>query len=559
MALLPLLTGCAALPRDEPQPSPTAPSGATLVETPLPPCSPEAAGLRDALPGSGVDFVHATPLPVESLDGSLFDGFLDIVAAGVVAADLDGDSAVDLFFPQTQGDDALYWGAGDGTFVRADPLGAGLVGGESHGIANAADWDGDGRLDLFVAGLRSVRLYRNVGERTFEDVAELVGITPPEGYAGGAAWSDFDRDGDLDLYFGGYVVEAAWEPPSWWARTSANRLFRNDGAAFTELPSALPRNPATEDDGAVLHAVWADFDLDGDSDLLSLHDFGEAVRDTALFENIGPVEDGWSFVDRAADASLLRLDAPMGALVQDLDGDSRLDLFISGFGPLSIRRGLGGFEFVDVSLSWAPTLRLDIDDASWSFVAIDVENDGADEVFVTMGPVPFLYPAHVPLHPRQGDLLLKVTSDEHGDFHFADRQDLLPTTQDAHSRGVAVGDLDDDGRPELVVGHVGEGPALLSPRCTAGKRVAVSLRDDRARNRFGVGAVITVESGGRAQARTVDAGGLGTYSGSGPVRYFGLGGREQIDRLAVRWPDGGEDSFGPLCADCAITVTRSVE
>ena len=119
-----------------------------------------------------------------------------------------------------------------------------------------------------------------------------------------------------------------------------------------------------------------------------------------------------------------------------------------------------------------------------------------------------------------------------------------------------MGDFDRNGVPDLVVGRIGEAPGLLLGRCNDAHRLVVELRDERRADARGVGAVVSVTAGGTTQRVTMDAGGLGTYSGSEPVLFFGLGSRNEVDELAVQWPDGAVDHFDDVCAHCRVRVTR---
>ena len=148
---------------------------------PHPPCdapAPSPGAFRDGQSGSGIDFRHASDdafVTGENLEMP----FAEVSAAGVAAADLDGDGVVDLFFTQTVGPNALYWGRGDGTYETAN-TGPWALPDVWSGSVRAVDVDGDGRLDLEIGGHETSVLVRNLGNRTFEDITAATGITARE-------------------------------------------------------------------------------------------------------------------------------------------------------------------------------------------------------------------------------------------------------------------------------------------------------------------------------------------------------------------------------------------
>ena len=527
-----------------------------VFATPHPTCAAPVeppGSFADGLANSGLDFVHVTDPALTADPNDLLSAFADVVSTGVVAADLDSDGLIDLFFTQTIGANALFWGLGDGAFQAATGHGAELPTLQS-GLANAADQDGDGLLDLLVGGRDHLRLFRNRGDRTFEDVTAAVGLIEPQGWAGGASWADWDQDGDLDLFAGGYTDDVQTNGQTFWEATSVtNRLYRNDDGVFVDQTASL--GDQGEEDGAVLHTVWRDLDQDGDPDLLQVNDFGDILSNSKLWENGGPDGDGWVWQERALSAGLGYLGAPMGALVRDLDGDGWDDLWLSDFGDFNIYRSLDAWSWVDVTLAWTPTLEFESDDTHWSIVDVDLDGDGIPSIFAAFGPIPSVYTGEVPTNPNQPDRFLVRTSDKFGEHHYVEAQgSVLPAPMDGLSRGVAKADLNRDGVPDLVVPHVGEAPSVLLGRCTANDRLVLELQNEASPNRRAIGARVTVERGDLLITQEVTAGGRGTFSGSEPALFFGLGPPGEPARVTVEWPRGGTETFDDVCAHCRVVI-----
>lgn len=514
----------------------------------LPECADPVQGPRfsDALPESGVGFVHDAGIALPPGADSSLEDFVAEMSAGVVSADLDRDGHADLLFTQLSGLPELYWGRGDGrfdgpdaaAFVDAPPsLGAG---------ASAADFDGDGLLDLALGALGRLVVLHNRGDRRFEDVTDELGFSQHPGIVAALTWSDPDQDGDLDLFVGRHVVSG--DPVSGQIVAGRSQLWRNDVGGFTDASAGL--NYPGGDGGVALHARWSDLDGDGDVDLVQANDLGPWHTNSMLLENGGDL----AFTDRLDEAGLPLLEAPMGMAVRDLDGDGLKDLWFSSFGPHEIFRAEAPWSYVGVSLVWGAELPPERLWTSWSVVDVDVDGDGRPSLLTTYGPLqvqPPDAPGQPPGEPlaEQPDLLLTGPD-------WSPDPEAFPSAQIANSRGVGLADFNEDGVPDVVIGHVGGPPSLLLGRCTAARRLVVRLVDPSSYNRFAIGAEVTVEGGGASQVQEVVAGGRGTFSGSEPELFFGVGDAELVD-LVVRWPDGEEDRFEALSSGGRVTIERS--
>jgi len=552
LAMTSLLIGCAPTPSEE--------------STALPACAAPTGGpgaLIDALPGSGITFEGASRLGGDGLP-FMIDQVLGALGAGVVAADLDNDGHVDLLFTQDDGANALYWGEGDATFIEATDAGVGFPDARTFG-ASTADFDGDGLLDLALSQLYGARVLRNRGDRTFEDVSDSLGMTNNDGAGTTTAWADIDGDGDLDLY-SGFVftdIDDDQDPPvdpsTFVPSTGRDDVWRNDGDAFVDIQAFVtPRG----NDGGVLHAMWTDWDDDGDPDLIQGND-GEMTVNSFLWEHRGFNDDGtWTPYDRLPETDLGLISSPMGFSIADLNADGRRDLVFSSKGPARSLRATEPWRFIDMGPLWNGALPA-WPSVSWSVIPLDLDGDGDPGLYVTYGPLTDVFMTRDPDEETGPDAAWRRQPDHYiapagspGERTFVDANEVFPTPQDENSRGAAVSDINEDGVPDLVIANLNGPPALLLGACTAAHRLVVALRDPSTANRFGIGSKVTVTAGGVTRFAEMVAGGPGSFSGSDPVLFFGLGDAERVERVEVRWPGGATQVITDVCADCRIVIPR---
>lgn len=191
----------------------------------------EVAGFEDVTDRSGIQFEHVPP----DLEGPRAHYML-AATSGVAAADLDGDGAIDLFFTQVSGPNSLYWGRSDVRWLPAELPSFMALDDLACSATTAVDFDGDGRLDLSVMAPGVLRLFRNLGDRAFEDVTDAVGLTGGAGFGSTLAWADIDGDGDLDRYAGRH-----WRP----ARMTSSRGRSLTASGETKGGSSwTPRRPS---------------------------------------------------------------------------------------------------------------------------------------------------------------------------------------------------------------------------------------------------------------------------------------------------------------------------
>jgi hypothetical protein len=499
----------------------------------------------------------------------------ETMGGGVGVLDYDGDGWLDVYavqggpFPDNADSppspqrDRLFRNRGDGTFEDvSDRAGLGsLRGGYGHGVT-VGDCDNDGRPDLLVTRWRSYALYHNKGDGTFEDVTDKAGLGGSRDWPTSAAFADLDGDGDLDLYVCHY---AAWDP-----KTSApcphaseqgrfmycgprtfdampDRLFRNDGGRFTDV-SDQAGITAADREGRGLGVLAADLDEDGRVDLFVAND----LTANFLFHNEGGfrfreigVEAG---VATNADGGYL---AGMGIACGDLDGDGRIDLAVTNFfgESTTFYRNMGGGQFVDrttaAGLATATRYLL-----GFGASFLDVNNDGKLDLATANGHVNDLRP-HVPYFmPAQ--LLLGTAG---GRLQDVSARAGDPWSVPRRGRGLAAGDLDNDGKLDLLIVSESAPLSFFHNEGPAAHFVTFEL-EGTSSNREAVGARVTLAAGGHRQVAQRHGGGS-FLSACDQRLHFGLGPATRIDSVEIRWPSGRVDRHADLAADTAYILRES--
>jgi hypothetical protein len=491
----------------------------------------------------------------------------ETMSGGVGLLDYDGDGWLDVYLVQGgpfppdprahRGGDRLFRNRGDGRFEDATSASgiASLEQGYGHGVA-VGDYDNDGHPDLFVTRWRAYALYRNRGDGTFSDVTDEVGLGGDRDWPTSAAFADLDGDGDLDLYVCHYLEWDADHPDPCWDeekkvyrycaphrfRHGPDHLFRNDGGRFADVT----REAGISDwHGQGLGVVANDLDGDGKLDLFVANDQSANYlflnRGGMKFEEVGEISGA------AANASGAYR-AGMGVACGDLDGDGRPDLAVTNFynESTTFYKNLGDGIFADQSTSIGLTIpsryRL-----GFGNVFLDADNDGRLDLATANGhvddygpEVPYAMPAQLFLGGDAGRLT--DVSDRAGP----------PWQVSRVGRGLARGDLDNDGRVDLLlVAH--DGPLAYFHNRTDGGHFLTLRLEGRASNRDAVGTRVTVVAGGRRQVAWRFGG--GSYqSASDPRLHFGLGDAGRVESVEVAWPSGRVDRLGPVTADAGYLV-----
>jgi len=490
--------------------------------------------------------------------GPAKDHILESACGGVALFDYDGDGLLDIYLvtaaeltpsrERVPHRNALYRNLGGWKFEDVSrQAGVDLAAWGSG--ACAGDVDGDGRLDLYVTNWGSNTLFRNRGDGTFEDVAVRAGVAAG-GWSTGCAFFDADADGDLDLYVARYV-ETTWDSVVRAERTlvwrggphimvgpaglpgESDLFFENVGnGRFVEAAEAHGLADSSRAYG--FGVVTTDYDDDGWVDVFVAND----SNPNFLYRNLG--NGHFESAGLAAGVAVngdARAQAGMGADAGDYDGDSRIDLVLTTFARdrYTLYRNGDGRHFEDASTSAGiagPTfVRM-----GWGAAFFDADLDGKLDLFFANGhifPDIDTFPQLGETYRQKNQLLLNLGT------RFRDVSERAGAGLQiaAAGRGLAVGDLDNDGDLDLVVSNTDEAPTLLENR-QATTRHWVGVRAVAGTgNRFAIGAKVTISGGGTKQSREIRSG--GSFLSQNDLRaYFGLGDYAGPVDVEIRLPGG---------------------
>ena len=545
----------------------------------------EASGIFVELAGAGLDFYH--------LNGKSGQYYMPEIYCGAGAlADFDNDGDLDVYLGQGG---ALESAVGGASTTRNKTVSAptdrlfrnelqrGSLGvdrlrftdvSEASGLAVATtytcglatgDYDNDGWVDIYVAGFGANRLLRNLGDGTFEDVTAAAGADDPR-WSVAAAFVDYDSDGFLDLYVGNYVDFAVSRHKE--CRSAAGARDYCGPTAYPAVPDRLLRNLG---DGSfedisrssgieaaatkTLGVVAADFDSNGTVDFY--------VASDGLPNQLWLQDGGGKFRDAAALGGCAvnargQAEASMGVVAEDFDGDGDQDLFMTHLvaetDTLFINNGSA--LFVDRTISsglgppsWPFT--------SWGIGAVDYDNDGWLDLVVANGAVRTLeklanagneYPFHEPdqvFRNLGGGRFSEVTEDAGAALEVS-----------AVTRGVAIGDLDNDGDSDvLLVANSGPARILVNRVGQNNHWVGLRLVDrDSGRDLLGARAALFLADGRTLWRRAHTDGSYG--AGHDPRVLFGIGAQASIEKVRVGWPGGSVEEWPAIAIDAYTTLRR---
>jgi hypothetical protein len=502
---------------------------------------------------------------------------IETTGTGVAIFDYDNDGWPDIFlvngtrlegFPSGQAPSShLYHNNHDGTFSDVT-VKAGLTAtGWGQGVC-VGDYDNDGWEDLYVTYYGKNRLYHN-DHGVFTEIAEKVGVAGSgKAWGSGCAFVDYDRDGKLDLMVANYVDFDLSTAPAPGQRAAClwkgvpvmcgprglpgakNILYHNKGDGTFEDVSAKAHIDRT--DGHYAFSVSTlDFDEDGWPDIYVACDSTPSI----LYRNN---HDG-TFTDVAVTAGAAfnedgREQAGMGSTVADYNGDGHLDIFKTNFSDdtSTLYRNNGDGTFTDATS--VAGLGLYTQYLGWGAMFFDFDNDGWPDLILANGHV---YPEVDSQHLGSTYKEPRILYHNNGDGTFSDISASAGAgiTTVASSRGLAVGDLWNDGKISAVVSNMNAAPSLLVNQIrTANHWIAIHTVGTKS-NRDGIGARILVRAGSRTLVDEVRSG--SSYISNSDMRvHFGLGAVTKIDWVEIHWPSGLTERFADVAADGIRTVNE---
>ncbi len=523
--------------------------------------SPARVTFTDVTRQSGIDFTHDNGASGNHWYPELFGG-------GVAVLDIDGDEWPDLLF--VNGRDwrsasatrhGLFRNNGDGRFIDVF-AGSGLDGAHVYGLGAAvADFDNDGRDDIFMTTVDGGRLYRNAGNGAFGDVTATAGIGDGR-FSVSAAWLDYDRDGWVDLFVGNYVdwspasETGCGNPPGYCGpdayRPLAPTLYRNLGDGRFEIVTAQAGLDDPTD--KAMGVAVLDYDADGWPDVF----VGSDRVPAKLYRNDG----AGKFVDEGLRAGVAlsergRARANMGVDAADYDRSGRPDIVVGNFlhEMLGLYRDRGDGLFVDAGPR-TTVGRASYRSVTWAVFFLDVDLDGHLDIFAANGGTD---ESQGMLDSRarlaQPPLLLRNRGD--GSFDDISRAVGEAFGRPAMGRGAAYADFDGDGDLDLVLTAL-QGPARLlrNEGGSRNNRLRVRLRGADS-NRRGIGAVVRVTSASGRQSRMVRSGSSYASQSELPLT-FGLGADPLVEALEVTWPSGVVQRFMDVGPNRRIVVAEGV-
>jgi enediyne biosynthesis protein E4 len=500
---------------------------------------------------------------------------IESMGGGVILIDYDRDGWPDIYFTNAptfemarkhqSARGALYHNNHDGTFTDVT---------EKSGLANpgfamggaVGDFDNDGWPDLYITCLGGNHLYRNNGDGTFADVTSKAGVADGR-WSTGAAFGDYDGDGFVDLMVTNYIDFDLNKPPGFGKsptctyrgldvqcgprglKGAGDSLFHNNGnGTFSNVSKAAGVDDASGYYG--LGVIWADFNNTGRPDIYIAND----STPNYLYRNDGhgkftdiSYESGTAVSEDGLEQG------SMGIAVGDYLHNGRASLYITNFADEynTLYRNDGNWDFHDVSYQAGVALPT-IPWVKWGTAFLDVDNDGWLDLVAVNGHVyPQLDTLPSATHYREpGNLLLNQAD---GTFCDASDQAGPGLMQPRVSRGLAVGDLFNDGQMDVVIGDLDGAPLLLRNHGIPGRHwISFELAGSNS-NRLAIGAKLKLIAAGMTQTDEIHSG--GSYLSQNDLGvHFGLGSATLIDALEIRWPSGAVDTLKGLAADRQYAV-----
>lgn len=496
----------------------------------------------------------------------------ETVGSGVAIFDYNGDGWMDLYFvnsgradfyvpPKPLGN-ALYRNNKNGTFSDVSRE-AGVAGGGFGMGAAAADYDGDGDVDLFVTQYGSDILYRNNGDGTFSDVTAAAGLGG-KGWHASAVWFDYDRDGKLDLFVASYVeyrkdlVHHCWDAklkvsaycvPKMFNPTRS-QLYRNVGMGRFEDVSEATGIASYE--GKAFGAVATDVNKDGWPDLFVASD----MAPNALFIN----QSGRRFEEIGLNAGVAYSQdgdprSGMGADAADFDADGWQDLFVANIDQqyFSLYRNQRDLTFQEMQGEVRRDTRLL---SGWGLKFFDYDNDGDPDLMLANGHPDDMIAQRMPGVSYAEPILL--FENRNGIYANVSGQSGGAFQKRWNARGLAVGDLDNDGDLDAVVCINGDGPVLLENQGGNRKHwVGLKLMATKS-NPLAEGAWIEWQPSGQKARQRLRSSGGSFLSSHDPRELLGLGNSPSA-RVKITWPSGRTTELPAVASGTYVEVVEVAE
>jgi hypothetical protein len=518
--------------------------------------------LDDITAAAGINFKHTSDPSkryiVESMSG------------GVILIDYDRDGWPDIYFTNApsvamaiKGEKSmgvLYHNNHDGTFT--DVTAKSGLNSACFAMGGAVgDINNDGWPDLYLTCLGGNVLYRNNGDGTFTDVTAKAGVADGR-WSTGAAFGDYDGDGLVDLMVVNYVDFHLNDLPGFGSasfckykgidvqcgprglRGAGDSLFHNNGdGTFTDVSKAAG---VSDPEGYYGMGVeWADFNNSGHPDLYITNDstpkFLYRNMGNGKFEDIG-LQSGTAVSEDGSEQ------ASMGIALGDYNHTGRPSIFVTNFTDENVLlyRNDGDYNFKEDSFSSGVALP-SLPYVKWGAAFVDLDNDGWQDLILVDGHV---YPQVDSLPSGAGYHQPKVMelNQKNGSFCDASDQAGKPLLEKRVSRGLAVGDLFNDGNMDVVIEDLDGAPMLLRNRGVPGRHWVSFELDGTKSNRLALNARIKLIAGGITQTDEVHSG--GSYLSQSDLRiHFGLAAATKIDKVEIHWPSGATESLTNLAVD----------
>jgi enediyne biosynthesis protein E4 len=525
-----------------------------------------------------VDITASTGITFEHLSSPEQKYIVESMSGGVALIDYDRDGWPDIYFtnaPSVQmalagnkARSALYRNNHDGTFTDVtEKAGVGYPCWAQGAVVG--DYNNDGWPDLLVTCFGGVVLYRNNGDGTFTDTTKSAGLSGDTQWATGAAFGDYDGDGWPDLFVSHYVdlhlanmaefgsketckyegIDVQCGPRG--LKGASDNLYHNNrDGTFSEV--AVKAGVSDPEMRYGLTAVWSDFDSDGKLDLFVANDAGPNF----LYKGDGEGR----FADAGFTSGIAynvsgQAQANMGVALGDYLHAGRFSVFISHFDNeyAALYRNDGGMTFSDVSFP-SGVARATRGYVGWGDAFVDFSNCGWLDIFLVNGHV---YPQvdTVSFGPRYREPLVLLENQRDGTFKDISKEAGPAVRVPRTSRGMAIGDLFNDGKLEAVIENLVGLPTILRPEGGPSHHwIGFHLEGTKA-NCLALNARVRVITGPVVQLEEVLSG--GSYLSQNDLRlHFGLGDREKADRVEVLWPGGKVEVFTNLAAGKYYSVRQ---